>query len=79
MNVLSEITIAMETQRATTMMVHLVAHAILASQEMEPIAKVCSIDVCQLLRLWKNIFQKSQTSEWLHLLIKIEEFCLVKK
>ena len=40
MNVLSEITIAMETQRATTMMVHLVAHAILASQEMEPIAKV---------------------------------------
>ena len=41
MNVLSEITIAMETQHATTMMVHLVAHAILASLEMEPIAKVC--------------------------------------
>ena len=61
------------------MLDHLLARVILVSLEMELIVKVCSIDVCQLLRLWKNIFQKSQTSEWLHFLIKIEEFCLVKK
>ena len=61
------------------MLDHLLARVIQVSLEMELIVKVCSIDVCQLLRLWKNIFQKSQTSEWLHFLIKIEEFCLVKK
>ena len=35
-----EITIAMKTQRATILMDHLVALAILASLEMEPIVKV---------------------------------------
>ena len=40
MNALTETTIAMTTQRATILMDHLVALAILASLEMEPIVKV---------------------------------------
>ena len=42
MNVLWEITIVTKTQRAATMMDHLVAPAIPASLEMELIVKVCS-------------------------------------
>ena len=42
MNVLWEITIVIKTQRAATMMDHLVAPAIPASLEMELIVKVCS-------------------------------------
>ena len=40
MNVWTEATIVTKTQRATTLMDHLIALAILASLEMEPIVKV---------------------------------------
>ena len=45
MNVLMESTTATKTQHATIMLDHLVAPAILASLEMEPIVKVCSIAI----------------------------------
>ena len=49
MNVLTEGTIAIKTQRATMMLDRLVALAILASLEMEPIVKVSeSIVKCAL-------------------------------
>ena len=41
MNALTETMIAIKMRRATIQMDHLVALAILASQEMEPIVKVC--------------------------------------
>ena len=41
MNVLRKMTIVIQMQRATIMLDHLVAHAILASLEMEATAKVC--------------------------------------
>ena len=42
MNVPAEATIAIKTLRATIMLDHLVALAILASLEMEPTVKVCT-------------------------------------
>ena len=43
MNVQAENTTAIKTQRAAIIMVHLVAHVILAFLEMELIVKVCLI------------------------------------
>ena len=45
MNALMETTIAIKIQRATILMDHLVAIAIQASLEMEPIVNVCLFDI----------------------------------
>ena len=47
MNVFPEPAIAIKTLYATTLLDHLLAGAILASLEMEPSVKVCSIFPCQ--------------------------------
>ena len=52
MNVATETTIATKTQPATTLLDHLVALAILASLEMEPIVKVCLSDIKFIYYRW---------------------------
>ena len=49
MNVSMETTIAIQTLDAAIIKDHLVALVILASLEMEPIVKVCSMNKCQEL------------------------------
>ena len=58
MNVLWETTIAIKTLHATIVLDHLVAHAIPVSLEMEPIVKVCSVDI-MLLTVCHRICGKS--------------------